>query len=78
MRNVAGAVRKLISTADDNKKVIDDVLAKVHENKLAMKAIDDNLRDFRIDIDDIKARIECLPEMKEQIHVRDIDYNRKL
>ncbi len=67
--NVSKAVRKLIGTADENKKVIQDLQNRVEENKVAMSHIDEKLVGFRVDIDDIKTRIEILPEMRENIHV---------
>lgn len=69
MTNVSSAVRKLIATADDNKKIIANVLEKVQENKLAMDTIHKTLMEYKIDITDIQGRIECLPEMKEHIQV---------
>lgn len=67
--NVSKIVRKLVNTADENKQVIIDLQQKVEQNKIAMSMIDDKLLSFRIDIDEIKTRIEILPEMKENIHV---------
>lgn len=67
MTNVSKAVRKLINTADDNKKIIDHVLEKVEENKKSMNEIHKTLLEYKIDIADIQGRIECLPEMKERI-----------
>lgn len=69
MTNVSSAVRKLIATADDNKKIIANVLEKVETNKKAMDTIHNTLLEYKIDIVDIQGRIECLPEMKENIQV---------
>ena len=70
MTNVSSAVRKLIATADDNKKIIANVLEKVEANKTAMDTIHKTLLEYKIDIADIQGRIECLPEMKEHIQVK--------
>jgi hypothetical protein len=67
VNNVSTAVRKLITTADDNKKIIADVLTKVEANKTTMNTIHKTLLEYKIDISEIQGKIECLPEMKDGI-----------
>ena len=69
MTNVSTAVRKLIASADDNKRIVNEVLAKVAENKESMDVIHKTLLEYKIDIDSIKESISCLPEMKDNIQV---------
>ena len=66
---VSAAVRKLLSTADDNKKIIESLENRVKDARDEVRQLRQILGEHRIDIDDIQMKIAVIPEMKDHIHV---------
>lgn len=67
--NISAAVRKLLNTADDNRKIIQAVEDKVIANKDEITKIRQTLADYRKEFDEIQQQISVIPDMRDHIHV---------